>query len=199
MTLDDPKTALRARARAARRAMAPDARGRANASICRKLLQLPELEGAASVLAYAASPEEADPALAVEELRARGRRVAMPRIEAPGELSLRWVDAGDALEEGPFGLRQPSDAASRADAGAIEASIVPGVAFGRDGSRLGYGGGYYDRLLKILPLSAPKVGIAFESQLFDSLPSDVHDVAVDIVVTQNAVVRPPGREPRGTG
>lgn len=69
----------------------------------------------------------------------------------------------------------------------LVAVIVPGVAFTVDGGRLGYGGGYYDRLFARLPQSVLRVGVAYEAQLAESLPIGVHDVRMHVVVTERRV------------
>ena len=62
--------------------------------------------------------------------------------------------------------------------------LVPGVAFDRDGRRLGYGGGYYDRLLPLLSRDATRIAGAFDLQIVDRVPAGPHDVAVDAIVTE---------------
>ena len=65
---------------------------------------------------------------------------------------------------------------------------MPGVAFDADGRRLGYGGGYYDRLLPLLPPTAPRVAGAFEVQLVDCVPAAPHDIGVDCIATELRLV-----------
>jgi 5-formyltetrahydrofolate cyclo-ligase len=66
--------------------------------------------------------------------------------------------------------------------------LVPGIAFDRSGGRLGYGGGYYDRLLPVLPARAARVAGAFSAQIVDAVPSAPHDITMDTVVTEAGVV-----------
>ncbi len=68
--------------------------------------------------------------------------------------------------------------------------IAPGLAFGKDGSRLGYGGGYFDRLFAISALQLNKVGVCFSFQLADQLPQSNFDQKVDAVITENGVIKP---------
>jgi len=182
------KHAARARAREVRCALDADACRRDAISAAERLLGLPEFDGARVVLAYAASPEELDPAPAVAALRERGIIVAYPRVEAPGVLGLHRVDDERDLVSGMFGIRQPAENAPRVGRGQVDVVIVPGVAFDRSGMRLGYGGGYYDRLLPTLPPHALHVGYAYDEQLVDELPAEEHDVHVDLVVTPTQVL-----------
>ncbi len=68
----------------------------------------------------------------------------------------------------------------------VDFMIVPGLAFDRQGGRVGYGGGCYDRMLK--NTSASKVGLAFGFQLIDHVPLEEHDICLDMVVTETEVI-----------
>jgi len=183
------KSAARARAREARDSIAVSERRLAAQALSHSLLALPELEIARVVLAFAALPSEIDPAPAIWRLRARGAAVAYPRIEAPGILGMHLVGHELELIAGPFGLAQPSEHAPRAARGSIDAVLVPGVAFDERGRRLGYGGGYYDRLLPTLRPDCLRIGIAFDEQLLEDIPAEEHDACVHIVVTPSRVIR----------
>lgn len=184
------KTEARRQARAARCALSADSCAGAARAAAASLLALPEAAGTPVVLAYGATPEELDPALALAALRERGCEIAYPRIEAPGVLGVHVVGDERDLVDGPFGLRQPAPDAPRVDRTAIDVVIVPGVAFDLDGRRLGYGGGYYDRLLPQLRPDCVRIGYAFDEQVVELIPAEDHDERVDIVVTPTRVVRP---------
>lgn len=187
------KRAVRARARRARDSVDSAERRAAAQEVAHALLALPELLSARALLAYAALPTELDPVPAVWRLRKRGVRVAYPRIESPGVLGMHYVDHELELVPGPFGLSQPREHAPRAPHAAIDAVLVPAVAFDVRGMRLGYGGGYYDRLLPILRPDCLRIGVAFDEQLLAEIPAEEHDEVVDIVVTQTRVIRTEGR------
>ncbi len=183
------KQRIREHARAARRALPPDEHELLSRAACERLLVLPQvttLPQGSVVLGYAASAEELDPAHALDALRARGMRIAYPRVSGPGSLSLHECDPG-TLEPGPFGIRQPCETATALTASRVAFVIVPGVAFDRTGHRLGYGGGFYDRLLT--PMQASLAGIAFDGQLVDEVPVEAHDVRVHWVVTPTRTLR----------
>lgn len=183
------KAEARAVARAYRRALTADQRAEAAEAIARRLADMPELAGVRTALAYAATAEEADPAPAVEALRARGVRVAFPRVCDPGALVLHWVEADAALAPGYCGIREPADDAPQARPDEIDLVLVPGTAFDEECCRLGMGGGFYDRLLPSLRPGALAVGLAFDEQLTGTLPREAHDVDVDVVVTPTRVLR----------
>lgn len=132
--------------------------------------------GARVVLGYAPLPAEID-ILPYLETRAReGVRTLLPRMEGQA-LTLHDWHPGDELERGPFGVREPRAGASRADAEDVELALVPGVGFDRVGHRLGFGRGFYDRLLRQIPLPL-RVGVAFDAQVVDRLPAEDHDQRV---------------------
>lgn len=193
MTQSDPvgeaKRAAREYARAARCALDLDVCRAASRQLATNLSALPELAIATVVLAYKATPEEIDPAIAVEQLRSCGATIAFPRIEAPGVLGLHVVDSASELLPGPFGLTEPPPDSPRVDPADIDAVIVPGVAFDERCWRLGYGGGYYDRLLPLLRPDCARIGIAYDEQVLEAIPAEEHDVRVHAIVTPTRVIR----------
>lgn len=200
MTADDPRAEVAAAKRvareyalAARAALDPAWARRAAEHLAEKLGGMPELAIARTVLAYGATPEEIDPALAVEALRECGATIAYPRIEAPGVLGMHIVDEETELVHGPYGLTEPTADAPRVEPHTIDAVIVPGVAFDEECWRLGYGGGYYDRLLPLLRRDCPRIAVAYDEQVLRSIPTEEHDVRLDAVVTPTRVIR---RTPR---
>ena len=141
---------------------------------------------AATIAAFV--PVRGEPgSLDVLDELARCARVLLP-ITGPGP-RLRWADyrGADLLVRGPLGLLQPPEPA---DAVLAEADVVlvPAVAIGLDGSRLGHGGGYYDRALAGLPRSR-LVGVVHDDEVAYSLPVDPHDVHVGWLCTPTQLRR----------
>ena len=184
------KHEARARARRARDGVEQVERRAAAHGLSLALLELPELAAAQVVLAYAALPNELDPAPAIWRLRKRGVRIAYPRIEAPGVLGIHFVDHELELVPGPFGLAQPSEHAARARHHLVDAVILPAVAFDEQGMRLGYGGGYYDRLLPMLRDDCWRIGVVFDEQVLAEIPAEEHDACVDVIMTPTRLIRP---------
>ena len=184
------KREARGRARRARDGVNLVERRAAAHELSLVLLSLNELAGARAILAYAALPNELDPAPAIWRLRKRGVRIAYPRIEAPGVLGMHFVDHEMELVPGPFGLAQPSEHAPHVSHALIDAVIIPGVAFDEQGTRLGYGGGYYDRLLPMMRPECMRIGIAFDEQVLSHIPTEEHDACVDVLVTPSRIIRP---------
>lgn len=187
--LDRAKTIVRLRARAARRTVLPEMRVAHACAIAERMLQLPEITRAATVMLYGASPEEADPAALEDALRDLGKRIAYPRVAGGRELTIHWVDTHDVLVEGPYGLLQPADGTPGGTLSELSVIVVPGVAFDVQGNRLGFGGGYYDTLLGGTPTPPPTVGIAYDEQVFDEVPHEDRDRPVDVLVTPTRTLR----------
>ncbi len=184
------KVALRRLARAARCALDAETCRTAAVDAAERLLALPQIAAAEMVLAYSATTEELDPAPAVESLRAHGKTIVLPRVHDATTLTLHAVAEGDELVAGSLGILEPRADAPLVEPAAIDAAIVPGVAFDSAGRRLGYGGGYYDRLVPALRADCVLIGYAYDEQVLDEIPSAEHDAHVDVVVTPTrALVR----------
>ncbi len=184
----DAKAELRLAMRAARRSIPAEDRSSQAVAIVARVLALPEVARATRVLGYAAAPEEFDPAPLLESLASRGAVVCLPRICGPEALSAHVCGPAEALEPGPFGILQPRSEAPEAELATLDLVIVPGIAFDARGGRLGFGGGYYDRLLASVP-SAVRLALAFDCQLAEKVPEGEHDERVDFVVTPARLIR----------
>ncbi|HEX9951190.1 MAG TPA: 5-formyltetrahydrofolate cyclo-ligase [Rubricoccaceae bacterium] len=188
--MSDEKAALRRRFRALR-ADVPERVG-ADAALVARVLALPEVVAAQTVLAFwpLLHRGEVDVRPLVAALQDRGTTVALP-VVVPGEAPrLMARVATGALVDGPWGLREPPPDAPEVPPAALDLVVVPALALGRDGSRLGYGGGYYDVFLATTP--ALRVGVVRHAGLVAALPAEAHDARVDVVVTEHETVRVSG-------
>jgi 5-formyltetrahydrofolate cyclo-ligase len=151
------------------------------------LLALPALAGPGTLALFASLPDEVPVERAWPDLRARGWRVAFPRIER-GEPCLCEA-APHELVPGRSGLREPPPGAPRIEVAQIDVFAVPGLLFTPDGTRLGRGAGHYDRMLARARPDALRIGICYSDRVRDALPSAPHDVPVHLLVTDRAVHR----------
>lgn len=128
---------------------------------------------------------EADPTCLLTLLSEQGFLTALPRMEGAGlPLSFRLWRPGDALEEGPFGVRQPADTVACVTPDVV---LVPLLAFDRSGARLGYGGGFYDRSLERLRARSAHclaIGVAYSRQEVQAVPVSSHDQRLNAVLTE---------------
>ena len=136
-----------------------------------------------AVAVYLAAPDEIDLADFIRDLLGRGVTVVSPRWNGTTyELARMAGVSGDMLRRGPMNILEPAAAELVAPSDVV-AWIVPGLAFTTDGARLGYGGGWYDRLLASARTDSLKVGVAHEFQIVDDLPREPHDIRLDRVMT----------------
>ena len=192
--LPDPtaaKAALRREILARRDALDPDARARLSAAVLRRVATLDAFRRARVVLGYASFASELDTRPFLHGVLAAGRALVLPRVErAARRLALHQVrDLDTELQPGPWGIPEPAPTRCRAvSAGEIDFILVPGVVFDRGGGRIGYGGGYYDRLLAAWPEPPPPlVAAAFELQVVPAVPVLATDRRVDLVVTESRI------------
>jgi 5-formyltetrahydrofolate cyclo-ligase len=185
----DAKAALRDTVLLRRDALAEGERAFLSGRILGSVLDLPAYRNSGVVLAYASLGTE----LRTDEFLRRvlddGKVLLLPRVERGG-LSLYEVrDVARDLAPGTWGIREPQpDRCPKADPASADFALIPGVAFDRKGRRLGYGGGFYDRLIAGgLPDSVPLVSGAFEVQVVDEVPVGPHDAPVDAVVTEEGI------------
>ena len=195
------KAELRRAVIARRDAIDLDVRAAKSAVICVRLVELLDRLGAAAphtVAVYAAMGSEVDPAAFVATAAKRGWRVAYPctlsttdAMACGQRMCMRAVSAGDA-SEAPF-ITHPTRPFAATDidsdrfpimpAEALDIIVVPLVAFDRTGARLGYGGGCYDRYLPTPSAACQIIGISFDEQRVDHIPTDAHDLPLPNIIS----------------
>lgn len=195
------KAELRRAVIARRDALDLDLRAAKSADICARLVELLDRSDSAAphtVAVYAAMGSEADPTAFAAAAAVRGRRVAYPcmlsAIDAAAcgqRMCMRAVAADDA-SAAPF-IAHPARAFAATDidsdrfpivpAEALDMIVVPLVAFDQTGARLGYGGGCYDRYLPTLSATCQIVGIAFDEQRINHVPTDAHDLPLPHIIS----------------
>jgi 5-formyltetrahydrofolate cyclo-ligase len=181
------KEVLRGRMRSMRRMLPASACEERSARLCERLLALPQIARARTVVGFAAFRKEPDVARALAQLAERGLAIGLPRIEHKGGLSLRVHTPGETLIENSFGLRQPAADAERIELARVDAILVPALCFDARGFRIGYGGGYYDRLLPSLSHAA-SIGVCYDHELLGELPVTRGDVPVHSIVTDGRAI-----------
>ncbi len=173
------KRALRRQWLAERMALPPEFIAAASEAIRHHIEAWPSFHAAHTVLTYMAFRNEID--LAPLLKRYPEKRWVLPRILAPGELALHLYRPG-ALQRHPYGMLEPAPECPLVDPEEIELAFIPGVAFDRYGFRLGYGGGYFDRLLP--RLKGLTVGVTYARFLIDVLPHTPADGRVQWILTE---------------
>ncbi|HEX2391275.1 MAG TPA: 5-formyltetrahydrofolate cyclo-ligase [Casimicrobiaceae bacterium] len=190
MSLRDDKRALRERLVAQRDALGAEARAEASQAIARNIASLEGYGSARVVLLTLPFRSEWDALLVARHALAAGKIVVAPRVDPTARTlrPLRIVDLDRDVESGYRGIPEPCATCAAVALQTIDWVLTPGVGFDAAGRRLGYGGGYYDRLLPLLPRAASRVAGAFEVQLVDRVPAAPHDIGVDCIVTEQRII-----------
>jgi 5-formyltetrahydrofolate cyclo-ligase len=183
----EAKRSLRASALAARARAAEAAGAKAALVIARRLLGDFVFMKGAIVAGYAAIGSEVDPFPVMAALGTQGHPLCLPRTEGNSLVFRAWTP-GDPLVIGRMNVPEPD---AKAEERRPDMLIVPLLAFDRDGHRLGYGAGYYDRYLRDARAKRTirAIGIAYAGQEVEQLPREANDEPLDAVVTETRVIR----------
>jgi 5-formyltetrahydrofolate cyclo-ligase len=185
--IQQEKAVLRKATLAKRDVLDAAIRARASRAITEQLVALSAYTGAQTIAAYASFGSEYDTAEFLARILADGKQLLLPRMDrGTHTLEMRHVtDVENDLVAGVWGIREPATSRPVRALSKIDFLLVPGVAFTADGARLGYGGGYYDRLMGALDPHVARVAAAFDLQVVATLPESAHDQRVHAIVTGN--------------
>jgi 5-formyltetrahydrofolate cyclo-ligase len=186
------KSDLRKRVLALRDALASDERRALSARITSRLVALAEYRAARCVMAYVSFGAEFDTGAFIADLRAGGKALVLPRVDRDARaLKLHSVhDPDRELASGVWGIREPrTDVCPEVAPETIDFVLVPGVAFTARCERLGYGGGYYDRLIPAFAGRPALVSAAYGLQIVSELPMTPSDRKVNAVITEDKEYR----------
>jgi 5-formyltetrahydrofolate cyclo-ligase len=155
------------------------------------LFALPEFLSAKTVLFYASFRSEVETLRIIQESLAMGKRVLLPKVDVKNSLLILYeIKSMNELAPGYMGIPEPDLPDERhAIIDSADLAIIPGATFDLSGNRLGYGAGYYDILLSARTKNIPVVAIAYEEQIVDAIPAEKHDVKVNVIITDERIVR----------
>ena len=186
----EQKNSVRQILRQRKDAMIPEDRLSKSHRICRHLMKL--IADGETVMVFTSKEKEVNTKPLIMMLFERGNPVVVPII-VKEDISLRLSYLRDfsALVPSTFGVPEPIGSEISARAEDIDTIILPMLGFDRNGRRIGYGAGYYDRFLS-QNRKLHKIGIAFACQEFENLPVDENDIRMDYIITEEGIVYPPG-------
>jgi 5-formyltetrahydrofolate cyclo-ligase len=186
-TIQDAKARIREEAFARRDALDRDWRAKASLEMAERVLALPELQKREPVSGFWPIFSEIDVKPLLEALHARGQQTCLPVVAHPN-LQFRLWAPGDELVKSEFGVHQPAPEQPEVFPRAL---IVPLAAFDRNGGRIGYGKGHFDRAIAALEQRHPvlAIGVGFSCQEMPHVPQEPHDMRIDFVVTEADVIR----------
>ncbi len=186
-TVTEEKARLRAWARQLRREQPQELLLRESGMICERLCALPELNRAQTVFCYVSCRGEVETHRLIARLLEQGKTVLVPRCRGKGEMDCVPIDSLRQLVPGAYGIPEPLEGLPILPPEAVELAVIPALACGEDGSRLGQGGGYYDRFLA--RTGCITAAVCRETFLLPTTPCEAHDKTVRIIVTPQRVLR----------
>ncbi len=182
-----PKQELRKEALLRRKNLPSEKRREKSEVIIKYLIQSPFFKQAKRILFYASFDQEVETWEGIKTALAQGKEVYLPRTNIKEKsLSLHRLFDLKELTPGAYGILEPPAQNPKIPPEDLDLVICPGVAFDLQGGRLGYGGGYYDRLLSRAQ-KAKRIALAFECQIFRALPLEAHDIHMEIIITEKGL------------
>lgn len=157
-----------------------------------RLMLLGEIKKANVLFFFASFRSEVNTLDAIAQLLSNGKRLVLPKVDREGHtLILYEVKGIEELTAGYMNIPEPAVLTEErmVDINNVDAVIIPGAGFDAEGNRIGYGGGYYDRLLSSLTHHVPVVAPAYEEQIVESVPAEPHDIRAGVIVTDRRVIR----------
>jgi 5-formyltetrahydrofolate cyclo-ligase len=117
------------------------------------------------------------------------KTICVPRIQSKQKgMEIFKINDFQQLKKGYFGILEPLESCPEIDKKEIDLILIPGVAFDRQGGRVGYGAAFYDRFLSNLNKKVDKIALAYDFQVLDNIPMDEHDVRIDGVITEKEII-----------
>ncbi len=173
-----------------RDSISPSQKIKKDAAIKQSLFALDKFMNAKSVLMYVSFRSEVDTTAQLQDILNMGKKLIVPLVNSKNRtLSLYQLKDISELANGYMGIPEPSVMKDRKVAlKDIDIVIIPGSGFDPKGNRLGYGGGYYDRLLSKADNQIPAIALAFEEQITADIHAEPHDVKMDIIITDKRVI-----------
>ncbi|HBQ63492.1 MAG TPA: 5-formyltetrahydrofolate cyclo-ligase [Clostridiales bacterium] len=154
-------------------------------------LKQPAVKTAQRVMGYMPVRKEVPVKGILTELLSMGASVCFPVVISDVQMEAYPVDSLEApcFRPGRYGIPEPlTTGRTPLDPATLDLILVPGVAFSYDGTRLGYGAGYYDRFMKRLSSHCLRVGLAFECQVVPEIPAMPYDIPVDLILTEKRLI-----------
>ena len=160
-------------------------------AIKEKLNLMPQFKKSKNILTYVSFNNEVDTINTIKDLLIKKEKnVLVPYVDKNKLIQISKINSFDELEPKTFGILEPKDGKIRKfDAKKVDLVLVPGIAFDKNGHRIGYGYGYYDRFLGKLNKNITKIGLCNEFQLVEKIPEEKHDVPMDVIITEKRVIK----------
>lgn len=190
------KKRLREKLLKRRDSIPPEVKARKEAAIEKRLFDLEVFNQSKCTLMYVSFRSEVDTRNYLDDMLRSGKRLILPVVDARHNvLKLYEVKDSSELVPGYMGIPEPNIRENRrVTIKDIDLVVIPGTGFDTKGNRLGYGGGYYDRLLSYESRQLAEVehittvALAFEEQIGEDIPAETHDITVDMIITDERLI-----------
>jgi 5-formyltetrahydrofolate cyclo-ligase len=158
--------------------------------IAQKFLKTRDYLNSKNIFIYYPFRSEIDTTIIIKKALKESKNIILPRVEGT-LLNLYFVnDVHTQLQEGSYRIMEPiPSSCTRAYVADINLAIVPGVAFDKNLNRLGYGGGFYDKILRNLPQGIKKIALSFDIQIVPNIPVQDYDIKIDMIITESKIYK----------
>jgi 5-formyltetrahydrofolate cyclo-ligase len=141
---------------------------------------------AENIFIYVSIETEVDTHRIIIKALEDGKKIYVPKIKSKSAgMEIFRIKSIEDLKEGYFGILEPSDESGKIEGDELDLIVVPGVAFDREGYRIGYGGGFYDKFFKNLTKKIPKIAIGYNLQIVDKIAREEHDEKINGLITES--------------
>lgn len=167
----------------------PDLKVELDKKIFSELINSEAYKNASVIFVFVSFKSEVDTHEIIKQALKDSKTTCVPKINTKEkEMEIFKINSLEELKEGYYGILEPGEDCPAVNSNDIDLVLMPGAAFDRQGGRIGYGGGFYDRFLSRMNKKVDKIALAFDFQILDSVPMDEFDVRVDGIVTNEGYI-----------
>lgn len=196
MNIKERKQMLRSRMLRKRSLLDREYRLRIDNDICEKAMETAGYKNAETVFCYVSTEYEVNTLPIIKRTLKEGKRLGIPRCEGKGTMNVYEIEKLEDLEPGTFGIMEPAKGCRLIPKNEIDIAFVPCLTCDKRGTRLGYGGGFYDRYLKNTDFT--KFVLCREIQLSKSVPAEENDHSMDYIITERGEIKMKDKKLIGT-
>ncbi len=167
----------------------PDIKKELDKKIFSELIDSEAYKNASVIFVFVNFKSEVDTHEIIKQALKDSKTICVPKINTKErEMEIFKINSLEELKEGYYGILEPGEDCPAVNSNDIDLVLMPGAAFDRQGGRIGYGGGFYDRFLSRMNKKVDKIALAFDFQILDRVPMDEFDVRVDGIVTNEGYI-----------
>lgn len=182
------KSTIREAIKIKRQSVSTELRGIWNSEIIKKLLSSETYQKASVIFIFVSMGEEVDTHKLIKIALEQGKRVCVPKVISRAEgMAAVEISGFEDLDKGILGILEPMSLDRKVKPEEINCIFLPGLAFDKQGGRIGYGGGYYDRFLQLVPGTVKRIALAYDFQVLEYIPMSSWDQRVHGIITEKTM------------